>query len=98
MCIHDVYSYSSNCIDTIPGRQCMTSFLFLRKEFENALVYLTSVKVIVMHVQVVVLLHIIEFQGFFFNDDTFNFNFAQAKASVGQYQEAQEVINQLIYK
>ena len=32
-------------IDTIPGRQCMASFLFLRNEFENALVYLTSIKV-----------------------------------------------------
>lgn len=32
-------------------------------------------------------------QGFFFNDDTFNFDFAQAKASVGQYQEAQDVIS-----
>ena len=31
--------------DTIPGRQCMASFLFLRNEFDNALVYLTSVKV-----------------------------------------------------
>ena len=31
------------------------------------------------------------FQGYFYNDDTFNFNYAQAKAALGNYKEAEEV-------
>lgn len=31
------------------------------------------------------------FQGYFYNDDTFNFNYAQAKAAIGNYREAEEV-------
>lgn len=31
------------------------------------------------------------FQGYFYNDDTFNFNYAQAKAALGKYKEAEEV-------
>ena len=69
----------------------MASFLFLRNEFDNALVYLTSVKVGVSKKINNIMNFLFSTQGFFFNDDTFNFNFAQAKASVGQYQEAQEV-------
>lgn len=30
-------------------------------------------------------------QGYFYNDDTFNFNYAQAKAALGNYKEAEEV-------
>lgn len=30
-------------------------------------------------------------QSYFFNDDTFNFNYAQAKAATGNFQEAEEV-------
>ena len=30
-------------------------------------------------------------QSYFFNDDVFNFNYAQAKASTGNFQEAEEV-------
>lgn len=30
-------------------------------------------------------------QGFFYNDDPFNFNYAQAKAALGNYKEAEEV-------
>lgn len=30
-------------------------------------------------------------QSYFYNDDTFNFNYAQAKAAVGNYKEAEEV-------
>ena len=30
-------------------------------------------------------------QGYFFNLDSFNFNFAQAKAATGNYKEAEEV-------
>ena len=31
------------------------------------------------------------FQSYFYNDDAFNFNYAQAKAAVGNYKEAEEV-------
>ena len=30
-------------------------------------------------------------QSYFYNDDMFNFNYAQAKAAVGSYKEAEEV-------
>lgn len=30
-------------------------------------------------------------QSYFFNDDNFNFNYAQAKAVTGNFQEAEEV-------
>ncbi|XP_015224702.1 PREDICTED: intraflagellar transport protein 56 [Cyprinodon variegatus] len=62
---------ASEC-DTIPGRQCMASCFFLLRQFEDALVYLNSVK------------------SYFYNDDTFNFNYAQATAAQGQYKEAEE--------
>lgn len=31
-------------------------------------------------------------QSYFYNDDAFNFNYAQAKAALGSYQEAEEVL------
>lgn len=31
------------------------------------------------------------YQSYFYNDDTFNFNYAQAKAAVGNFKEAEEV-------
>lgn len=31
------------------------------------------------------------FQSYFYNSDTFNFNYAQAKAAVGNFSEAEEV-------
>lgn len=31
------------------------------------------------------------FQSYFYNDDTFNFNYAQAKAAMGDFSEAEEV-------
>lgn len=31
-------------------------------------------------------------QNYFYNDDAFNFNYAQAKAALGSYQEAEEVV------
>ena len=31
------------------------------------------------------------FQSYFYNDDSFNFNYAQAKAAVGNFKEAEEV-------
>uniref|UniRef100_A0A8C6JX90 Intraflagellar transport protein 56 n=2 Tax=Melopsittacus undulatus TaxID=13146 RepID=A0A8C6JX90_MELUD len=63
---------ASEC-DTIPGRQCMSSYFFLLKQFGNVLIYLNSVK------------------SYFYNDDTFNFNYAQAKAATGCFNEAEEV-------
>ena len=30
-------------------------------------------------------------QSYFYNDDTFNYNYGQAKASIGDYKEAEEV-------
>ncbi|XP_048356869.1 intraflagellar transport protein 56 isoform X4 [Sphaerodactylus townsendi] len=63
---------ASEC-DTIPGRQCMASCFFLLRQFDDVLIYLTSVK------------------SYFYNDDTFNFNYAQAKAATGNTNEAEEV-------
>lgn len=30
-------------------------------------------------------------QSYFYNDDTFNFNYGQAKAAIGKFKEAEEV-------
>ncbi|KAF8568794.1 Tetratricopeptide repeat protein 26 [Paragonimus westermani] len=38
-----------------------------------------------------VLIYLNSIKNYFYNDDTFNFNYAQAKAAVGAYKEAQEV-------
>ncbi|KAJ8319241.1 hypothetical protein KUTeg_004332 [Tegillarca granosa] len=38
-----------------------------------------------------VLIYLNSIKSYFFNDDVFNFNYAQAKASVGNYKEAEEV-------
>ncbi|XP_076055072.1 tetratricopeptide repeat domain 26 [Oratosquilla oratoria] len=38
-----------------------------------------------------VLLYLNSIKSYFYNDDTFNFNYAQAKASVGDYKEAEEI-------
>lgn len=40
---HLVGASASEC-DTIPGRQCMASFFFIVKQFEDVLIYLKSVK------------------------------------------------------
>eukprot|EP01112_Ceratiomyxa_fruticulosa_P007514 TRINITY_DN1954_c0_g2_i1.p1 TRINITY_DN1954_c0_g2~~TRINITY_DN1954_c0_g2_i1.p1 ORF type:complete len:569 (-),score=110.91 TRINITY_DN1954_c0_g2_i1:144-1850(-) len=58
--------------DTIPGRQCMASCFFLLKQFEDVLIYLSSIK------------------SYFYQDDDFNWNYAIAKASNKEYQEAEE--------
>ncbi len=63
---------ASEC-DTISGRQCMASCFFLLHQFDDVIIYLTSI------------------QSYFYNDDTFNFNFGQAKAAIGSYKEAQEL-------
>lgn len=80
--------------DTIPGRQCMASFFYLRGEFENVMVYLSSIKVKFSHTHTYILPFTLcaLLQGFFFNDDNFNFNYAQAKAALGHFIEAEEVI------
>ncbi|KAK3853741.1 hypothetical protein Pcinc_039733 [Petrolisthes cinctipes] len=38
-----------------------------------------------------VLLYLNSIKSYFYNDDTFNFNYAQAKAAVGDYKESEEV-------
>ncbi|XP_056379757.1 intraflagellar transport protein 56 isoform X2 [Hyla sarda] len=38
-----------------------------------------------------VLIYLNSIKSYFYNDDTFNFNYAQAKASAGNYKEAEEV-------
>jgi len=37
--------------------------------------------------------HLVSRQSYFYNDDTFSFNYAQAKAALGNYKEAEEVEN-----
>ncbi|XP_066151815.1 intraflagellar transport protein 56 isoform X2 [Euwallacea fornicatus] len=71
-CFHLVGSSSSEC-DTIHGRQCMAASFFLAGQFEEVLVYMTSIK------------------SYLHSDDTFNFNFAQAKAACNQFKEAEEI-------
>uniref|UniRef100_A0A1A7X2U3 Intraflagellar transport protein 56 n=1 Tax=Iconisemion striatum TaxID=60296 RepID=A0A1A7X2U3_9TELE len=53
-----------------------------------------------------VLVYLNSVKGYFYNDDTFNFNYAQAKAALGNYKEAEElflliqsekIINDYIY-
>ncbi|RWS14379.1 intraflagellar transport protein 56-like isoform X2 [Dinothrombium tinctorium] len=63
--------------DTIPGRQSMASCFFLMKQFDDVLLYLSSIK------------------SYFYNDDTFNFTYAQAKAATGAFQEAEETFLQI---
>uniref|UniRef100_A0A3B4ZM09 Intraflagellar transport protein 56 n=1 Tax=Stegastes partitus TaxID=144197 RepID=A0A3B4ZM09_9TELE len=38
-----------------------------------------------------VLIYLNSVKGYFYNDDTFNFNYAQAKAALGNYKEAEEI-------
>lgn len=68
-----VGSSASEC-DTIPGRQCMASCYFLLKQFEDVMVYLSSIKT------------------YFHNDDNFAFNYAQVKAGLGEFKEAEETL------
>ncbi|XP_060521744.1 intraflagellar transport protein 56 isoform X2 [Cylas formicarius] len=70
-CFQLVGSSTSEC-DTIHGRQCMAAAYFLSGQFEEVLVYLTSIK------------------SYLHSDDTFNFNFGQAKTACNQYREAEE--------
>lgn len=70
-CFHLVGNSASEC-DTIPGRQCMAAAYFMSGNFEEVLVYLSSIK------------------SYFHSDDTFNFNYAQAKIACEQFKEAEE--------
>ena len=36
-------------------------------------------------------IYIRSIQSYFYNDDTFNFNYGQAKAAIGNFKEAEEV-------
>lgn len=76
--------------DTIPGRQCMASCFFLLRQFEDVLLYLNSIKVKFTN-HFIFRIYDVCVQGYFFNVDSFNFNFAQAKAATGNYREAEEV-------
>ncbi|XP_057663392.1 intraflagellar transport protein 56 isoform X2 [Diorhabda carinulata] len=71
-CFHLVGSSTSEC-DTIHGRQCMAAAFFLANQFEDVLIYLTSIK------------------SYLHSDDTFNFNFGQAKVACNQFKEAEEI-------
>ncbi|CAG9861283.1 unnamed protein product [Phyllotreta striolata] len=71
-CFHLVGSSTSEC-DTIHGRQCMAATFFLANQFEEVLVYLTSIK------------------SYLHSDNTFNFNFGQAKTACNQFKEAEEI-------
>ena len=42
-----------------------------------------------------VLLYLNSIKSYFYNDDTFNFNYGQAKAAVGNYQEAEEIFSNI---
>lgn len=42
-----------------------------------------------------VLLYLNSIKSYYYNDDTFNFNYAQAKAAVGNYKEAEETFLQI---
>ncbi|ENN77902.1 hypothetical protein YQE_05579, partial [Dendroctonus ponderosae] len=70
-CFHLVGSSSSEC-DTIHGRQCMAAAFFLAGQFEEVLVYLSSIK------------------SYLHSDDTFNFNFAQAKTACQHFKDAED--------
>lgn len=39
-----------------------------------------------------VLIYLNSIKGYFYNDDTFNFNYAQAKVATGAYEEAEELL------
>ena len=75
----------------------MASCFYLLQQFEDVIVYLNSIKVCSELVQCG---HCYKFlpspssflnQSYFFNVDSFNYNFAQAKAVTGSYQEAEEI-------
>lgn len=87
-CFHLVGSSASEC-DTIHGRQCMAAAFFLAGQFEEVLVYLTSIKSY-LHAGLFTFGNYSTTINTFVSDDTFNFNFAQAKTACNQFKEAEE--------
>ena len=77
-------------LDTIPGRQSMAASLFLHRQFDEVLVYLTSIRVSRTR-KTSKIDRCSSFQSYFYSDDAFNFNFAQAKAHEENWKEAEEV-------
>ena len=72
-----IVGQSATEMDTIPGRQCMASCYFLLKQWDDVLMYLSSIK------------------AYFINDDAFNFNYGQALAKKGKWEEAEEALLQV---
>lgn len=52
----------------------MASCFFLLREFDDVLLYLSSIK------------------SYFYNDETFNWNYALAKGAVSHFKECQELL------
>lgn len=67
--------------------------------YENGTMHLNSYQssqknwLLKVHVCVVFMTMSICLQSYFYNDDSFNFNYAQAKAAVGNFKESEEVCN-----
>ena len=57
----------------------------------HVLVYLSSIKVWSLPRACDLIQFSTHLQSYFFNDDVFNFNYTQAKAATGNFQEAEEV-------
>lgn len=53
--------------------------------------YQQSADTLWVRISLTVLFFSPHFQSYFYNDDTFNFNYAQAKAALGNFKEAEEV-------
>ncbi|KAJ3100755.1 Intraflagellar transport protein 56 [Physocladia obscura] len=81
---------ASEC-DTIPGRQCMASCFFLLKQFDDVLIYLNSIKSFYLTDVNDSVIPIVN-QGYFYNDDTFNYNYGQAKVAAAAYEEAEDIL------
>ena len=80
---------ASEC-DTIPGRSC---FLLLVQTSPHLAYYRQCMAACFFLLKQFddVLLYLNSIKSYFYNDDTFNFNYGQAKAAVGNYQEAEEI-------
>lgn len=42
--LYQIVGTSADECDTVPGRQCISSFLFLKKQFDDALIYLRTIR------------------------------------------------------
>ena len=72
----------------------MAACYFLQKRFYDVLVYLSSIKVSLQKQIILFPDCFIVLQTYFYSDDTFNFNYAQAKAYEEKWLEAEEVKKQ----